>query len=84
MPINAVTNTNTSLALEIQKNGIIVQRANTSNTTVATFSSLVKRQENNQEQKETHSPHIVYKWGLLVVFLVILLHHMLTFIILKL
>ncbi|EHN01933.1 Prm2p [Saccharomyces cerevisiae x Saccharomyces kudriavzevii VIN7] len=84
MPTNKLTKTNASFALDIQKYGIIIQGTNVGNNSVGAPSSLAKRHEVEHEQIMVSSLHTVYKWGLLIICLTILLHHTLTFIILKL
>ncbi|CAD6619624.1 AMH_1a_G0026760.mRNA.1.CDS.1 [Saccharomyces cerevisiae] len=84
LPTYEVTNTNSSFALDIQKDGIINRGINITNASVAALSSLSKRQIKDKEQKQTYFLYTVYKWGLLAVCLTIMFHHMLIFIILKL
>ncbi|KOG98855.1 pheromone-regulated protein PRM2 [Saccharomyces eubayanus] len=86
VPLNRVAGASTSLAIDIQKYGIIIKETNVTNNSVATLSSLGKRLVEKQEPKQKNSPssHNVFKWGVLIACLIILLHHLLTFIIIRL
>ncbi|EJS43300.1 prm2p [Saccharomyces arboricola H-6] len=84
IPMNKVSKTNASFASDIQKYGIIIQETNKSNTSVARLSPPAKRHVEQNEQRTASSLHTVYKWGLLIICVAILFHHLLTFIILKL
>ncbi|CAI4065585.1 hypothetical protein SUVZ_09G1240 [Saccharomyces uvarum] len=86
VPVNSVAGANSSFAIDIQKYGIIIKETNVTDTSAAALSSLGKRliEEQEPKQKNSPSPHTVFKWGLLITCLVILLHHLLTFIIIRL
>lgn len=86
VPANSVAGANSSFATDIQKYGIIIKETNVTDTSVGALSLLGKRQVEEQEQKQKNSPssHTIFKWGLLITCLVILLHHLLTFIIIRL